>query len=141
MTNRIGESDVHQLIDRLLEHPHRNLHLVILARRDPPLSLASLRGYHLLNEIRMFDLKFSSEDTLAFLELSIEQPLEASTIKSFQDSTEGWPVSIRLAALALQRQDDVEGFLNQFSPETQSLQDYLVREVLSGLSPCYASAC
>jgi LuxR family maltose regulon positive regulatory protein len=133
--HRIGESDVHQLIDRLLEHPPRNLHLVILARRDPSLSLASLRAYHLLNEIRMRDLKFSSEDTLAFLELVIEQPLEASTIKKFQDSTEGWPVSIRLAALALQHQDDIEGFLNQFSPETQSLQDYLVQEVLSGLSP------
>jgi LuxR family maltose regulon positive regulatory protein len=138
--HRIGESDIHLLIDRLLEHPHQKLHLVILARRDPSLSLASLRAYHLLNEIRMRDLKFSSENTLAFLELAIEQPLQTSTLEKLQDSTEGWPVGIRLAALASQHQDDIEGFFNRFGTETQSLQEYLVLEVLSGQTPLFPRA-
>jgi len=32
-------SDVHELLDMLLEHPPRPLHLVIATRRDPPLNI------------------------------------------------------------------------------------------------------
>ncbi len=130
--HRIKDSDIDFLISSLLEHPSRNLHLVILSRRDPALSLTPLRANHQLNEIRMRDLKFSSEDTLAYLAQTIDIPLQAVNIQRLQDSTEGWPVGIRLAALALAHQDDVEKYLNQFSTNARPMQEYLVSEVLSG---------
>ena len=96
--HQINDTNIDFLISSLLEHPSRNLHLVIMSRRDPALSLAPLRAYHLLNEIRSRDLKFSSEDTLAYLAQSINTPLQVENIQRLQDSTEGWPVGIRLAA-------------------------------------------
>ena len=130
--HRINNADINSLISSLLEHPSQNLHLVILSRRDPALSLTPLRANHQLNEIRMRDLKFSSEDTLAYLAQTIDLPLQAVNIQRLQNSTEGWPVGIRLAALALAHQDDVEKYLNQFSTNAQPIQEYLVSEVLSG---------
>ena len=133
--HRIRDNDIHYILDCLLEHPSLNLHLIILSRRDPTLSLAPLRANHLLNEIRMQELKFSSEDTLTFLAKTIKYPLQASNIKRLQDRTEGWPVGIRLAALALAHQDNIEDYLNQFGADSRPLQEYLIVEVLSGQPP------
>jgi hypothetical protein len=49
-------SDVHELLGFLLDHPPRNLHLVLLTRTDPPLSLTFLRGRGGVAEVRLQDL-------------------------------------------------------------------------------------
>lgn len=46
--HRIREPSVHELINRLLEHPPRDLHLTIMSRREPPLSLEKLMEGDLL---------------------------------------------------------------------------------------------
>jgi len=129
---RINNTDIDFIINSLLEHPSRNLHLIIVSRKDPTLSLASLRAYQLLNEIRMRELKFSSEDTLAFMAQTIDFPLQANHIQRLQDRTEGWPVGIRLVTLALKHQDNIEDYLNHFNSGALPLQEFLVTEVLSG---------
>ncbi len=129
--HRIANPDIDFLIGSLLERPSRNLHLVILSRRDPALALASLRAYSLLNEIRMRDLKFSSEDTLAYIAQTVDFPLQAINIQGLQNHTEGWPVGVRLAALALKHQDNVEEYLNNFGRNSRPLQEFLISEVLS----------
>jgi len=48
-----------------------------------------------------------------------------------QGNTEGWPVGLRLAALALQNNSDIERFISQVDLQTRPLHDYLVEEVLS----------
>ena len=131
---RINDTDIDFIVNSLLEHPSRNLHLIILSRQDPGLSLAPLRAYKQLNEIRMRDLKFSSEDTLAFIAQTIDFPLQANNIQRLQERTEGWPVGIRLFTLTLTHQDNIEEYLNHFSIDARPLQEFLVVEVLSGLS-------
>ena len=51
-----------------------------------------------------------------------------------QERTEGWPVGLRLAALALRHQEDVKGFLDGFGAGARPVQDYLIGEILSGQS-------
>ncbi|MDJ0957426.1 MAG: LuxR C-terminal-related transcriptional regulator [Arenicellales bacterium] len=133
--HRIQDPDIHLIIDCLLEHPSQHLHLIILSRRDPILSLTSLRARHLLTEIRMDDLRFSVEETLSFLRQATTQSIPLSALNRLHDSTEGWPVGIRLAALALQHQHDVEAFLTHFGADSRPLREYLLGEVLSGQSP------
>ncbi len=133
--HRIHEPDIYSILDLLLKHPSRNLHIVVVSRRDPLLSLASLRASHLLNEIRMRDLEFSGENTHAFIEQVARLSLDARNLSRLQDKTEGWPVGIRLVALALQHQENVDGFLDRFGADARPLQEYLVEEVLSGQSP------
>jgi LuxR family maltose regulon positive regulatory protein len=129
--HRIHDSDVHVILEYLLEHPSRNLHLAILSRRDPVLSIATLRARHLLNEVRVRDLEFSKNETLALLGRIAGTAIEESSIERLQSNMEGWPVGVRLAALALQNQDNVEEFLNHFGADARPLQEYLVEEVLS----------
>jgi LuxR family maltose regulon positive regulatory protein len=128
---RINTPEIHSLIESLLSHPPLYLHLVVLSRRDPPLSLASLRAGHLVNEIRMSDLEFSAEETQVFFSQAIGRHVDKGVISKLQDVTEGWPVGIRLAALAARNQVDAEGYLRHFGSDVRPLREYLVSEVLS----------
>jgi LuxR family maltose regulon positive regulatory protein len=131
--HRITEPSIHLLLDCLLQHPPRSLHLVIVSRHDPPLSLASLRARNFLNEIRMRDLEFSSEETGAFFRQAVGKEIDPEIIQQLQKNVEGWPVGVHLAALALQTHGDAEGMLRRFGADSRPLQQYLIAEVLSDL--------
>ncbi len=131
----VHDPDIHLLLDRLMLHPSSKLHLVILSRRDPTLSLASLRARHRLTEIRMKDLEFSRADTMSFFKRASGLDLEPDVLERVQSNTEGWPAGVRLASLALQERGDSGQFLKNFGAQSPPLRDYLVTEVLSGLSP------
>jgi LuxR family maltose regulon positive regulatory protein len=130
---RIKDPDVLSILDALLEHPLRNLHLVILSRRDPTLSIATLRVRHLINEIRMQDLKFSYQETDTFIKAATTRTITTKIIEELQRNTEGWPAALRLATLALQSHENIDSFLTRFDAGTLPVQEYLIGEVLSSL--------
>src|SRR6266487_3674345 len=63
----IHNSDVHTLLDLFIEHLPVQLHLVLATRTDPLLPLARWRARGHLNEVRHIDLRFTLEETEAFL--------------------------------------------------------------------------
>ena len=111
----LRQAAIHELLDDLLQHPPAPLHLVIITRRNPPLSLERMRANGMLNEIRMRDLQFLGSETTSFLERALKKELHESTPARLQEVTEGWPVGLRLAALALSQVDDEEELLRGFS--------------------------
>ncbi len=127
--HRIREPTVHELLDRLLAHPPRRLHLAILTRRNPPLSLAALRARHQVREIRMRDLRFDRRETAEFLERTLERPVGGSAVPRLHKTTEGWPVALRLVALALRDRDAGE-LARGFDGDSRELQEYLLAEIL-----------
>jgi LuxR family maltose regulon positive regulatory protein len=133
--HRISDPEIHHILDGLLAHPLLNLHLVIISRRDPILSLATLRARHLLNEFRLRDLKFSFQETGAFVSAATKQSVTSTVVEKLQTNTEGWPAGLRLATLALRNLEDVDSFLTRFGADTLPLQEYLIGEVLSSLPP------
>jgi LuxR family maltose regulon positive regulatory protein len=133
--HRIRDPSVHELVNRLLEHPPRDLHLTIMSRRDPPLSLGKFRAGHRMAEIRVQDLQFTETETAAFLKRAVGRSVGSSALKHLQEKTEGWPVALRLAALALQHQSDADEFLRGFGGDSRQLQEYLVAEILAYQSP------
>ena len=60
-------SGVHEFLDRLVEHPPEPLRLILTTRRDPPLSLTTLRAASRLTEVRLQDLRFTAPETAEFL--------------------------------------------------------------------------
>jgi len=128
---RVNNPDVHQFVEHLLRHPHRYLHLVIITRWDPPISLARMRGSRLMTEIRIADLQFSVAETATFLERALDRPVNAQAVNRLAAKTEGWPVANRLAALAMQTSPNVDEFVASFGGNFQELQDYLLAEILS----------
>ena len=117
---------------RMVRRRHTGLRLVLASRMDPPLPLARLRLEGRLHELRAEDLRFTTEEAAALLEvagLSVT-PQQTAVL---QARTEGWVAGLRFAALALRSSDDAESFIAQFSGSEQSVADYLTGEVKARL--------
>jgi LuxR family transcriptional regulator, maltose regulon positive regulatory protein len=118
-------------VSYLVEYLPANIHLIIASRHDPQLPLARLRGRGLLSELRADHLRFTSQETTAFLTEVMGLPLSREEVSTLQVRTEGWIAGLHLAALSLQGRDDVAGFIAAFSGSHQYVVDYLIEEVLS----------
>jgi LuxR family maltose regulon positive regulatory protein len=126
----IDAEPIHRAVAFLLEHLPPRMHLVIATRSDPPLPLARLRGRRELTELRASDLRFTPEEAAAFLNEAMGLGLSAADVAVLEARTEGWIVSLQLAALSMQGREDLPGFIRAFSGDHQYIVDYLVDEVL-----------
>lgn len=130
----VQDPDIHDFLNKLLEHPSRTLHLALITRRNPPLSLPHFRANHQINEIRMGELRFSAKECTEFLHKSTKKQLDESAVAQIYNSTEGWAVGLRLAALVLRHEVELSGQLNQFDGDLYEVQQYLMSEVLNAIS-------
>ncbi len=124
-----GEA-VPELFDRLLPHWPRPLHMVLISRYNPPLPLARLRAAGQITEIRSRDLRFSHEETLAYLAMALPEPLSPSAVAALEQRHEGWIAGLQLAALALRALGEGEPSEAIASLGDADAAEYLVDEVL-----------
>ena len=57
--HRVDRTEVHEIINHLLDLPPRSLHLVIVTRHDPPVELNKLRADGRMVDVRERDLRFT----------------------------------------------------------------------------------
>ena len=132
----IRTREIHSLLDKLIEHLPPQLHLVLSSRSDPPLPLAKWRAQGYLNDLRPTDLRFTREETEAFLTRELGSVVAHETAASLEEQTGGWIAVLRLAALSLRNTADPAAFMEQLHSSTDhSIQSYLVEEVLAQLAP------
>jgi LuxR family transcriptional regulator, maltose regulon positive regulatory protein len=127
----IVSSPIHEAVTFLLEHLPPSLHLIIATRADPPLPLSRMRARGQLLEIRANDLRFTYEETAAFLNTVMGLNLEPEAIARLEERTEGWIAGLQLVALSLQGRDDASRFIDSFTGSNRFILDYLFDEVLS----------
>ena len=127
--------DVHDLLSDLLRHWPERLHLVLIARTSPPLPLAGLRAKGRLTEIRTRDLRFTPEETSAFLGKTLPAPLSQDTLDFLDQRLEGWIAGLRLVTLSAFATRDTESELAALSGSQVEIAEYLVDEVLSFQTP------
>jgi len=130
----ITSPQIHNLITFWLDHLPATLHLVIITRSDPPLPLARLRARNELNDLGAADLRFSLNETQAFLQQALPFPLPPETVERLDDRTEGWAAGLRLVALTLQGQEKLEQldqFVNTLAGSHRPILDYLIADVFS----------
>ena len=111
------------------------VHLVMITRSDPPLSLHRLRVGGGLSEIRHADLAFTRDEAVALLSQH-GLTLTDAEVEQLMERTEGWAVGLRLAALTLQRctdDDERARAVADFAGDSRAVADYLVAEVLDRL--------
>ncbi|WP_028653242.1 LuxR C-terminal-related transcriptional regulator [Nocardioides halotolerans] len=119
----------------LVEHLPPQVRLVISTRADPALPLARLRARGELAEVRAADLRFTGEETSAYLAEATGLALDASDVSALEARTEGWIASLQLAALSLRGRDDPSRFIAGFAGDDRYVVDYLVEEVLDRQPP------
>jgi LuxR family transcriptional regulator, maltose regulon positive regulatory protein len=126
----LNEAAIWEGIEFLLHHQPRQLHLVLTTREDPDLPLARLRARDQLTEIRARDLRFTQEETDAFLRDVMGLELSRQDVAALEGRTEGWAVGLQLAGLSMQKQADLKSFIADFSGSHRHILDYLTDEVL-----------
>lgn len=128
----LTETAIAEMMEFILLHQPPQLHLALITREDPPLPLARLRARDQLTEIRARDLRFTPEETEAFLRDVMGLELSRRDVEALEDRTEGWAAGLQLAGLSIQKQANPTAFIAAFSGSHRHILDYLTEEVLQG---------
>ena len=125
------------LLSYLLRAAPPALHVVVASRR--PIDVAPLhrmRAEGLLVEIERGDLSLTREEA-AELTARAGVSLSPEELDLLLERTEGWVLSVQLAARALVRQapEQRHAYLQTLDSSQRSLFDYLASDVLAGLPP------
>jgi LuxR family transcriptional regulator, maltose regulon positive regulatory protein len=131
----IHSVEVHDLLNQWARHWPKPLHLVLISRISPPLPLASLRGKGLISEIRTRELRFTAEETAAYLSQSQFDLMIPKALPLLEERFEGWPAGLHLAALSFRSAGSQEAVLSALSGEDVNITEYLVDEVLTHQVP------
>ncbi len=110
----IKNNEVIKIVSCLLEHIPGNIHIVILTRSDPALSVSRLRSQHQLVELRSSDLSFSANDISVLFNKKLKLGLSIDDVYSLETKTEGWIAGLQLTALSMQGHEDISGFIQEF---------------------------
>ena len=129
-----GEA-VPDFLSELIRHWPQRLHLVLISRSDPPLPLAHLRATGQITIIRTRDMRFTPQETAAFLNKTLAAPLSPVAMALLDQRIEGWAAGLRLASLSLRVAVDVETEVAGVSDDSVEIADYLTDQVISRQAP------
>ena len=127
----VNSREVDEALTFLIEHMPPQLHVAITTREDFLLPLPRLRARGHLTELRAADLRFTPAEAAAFLNEVMGLGLTAEEVAALEGRTEGWVAGLQLAALSMQGQEDMGGFIQAFAGDHRYIVDYLVEEVLA----------
>ena len=106
--------------------------LAIAARHEPPIRLARLRAADRVLEIGPGDLTLDA-DAAGVLLRDAGAELSDSDVTVLHEKTEGWPVALYLAALAIRSGSSVGTTAAAFGGDDLFVSDYVSFEILSSL--------
>jgi LuxR family maltose regulon positive regulatory protein len=130
----IREPAIHQLLLDLMAYPPRSLHLVLIARHDPPLPWR-IRTRSDLCELRAGDLSFTAEEGAQFLAQAAARPIAAPEAHALVEQAQGWITSLRVLALTMRRQTPGTSWSDFAGMELRSFDTFFSSEVLADLDP------
>jgi LuxR family maltose regulon positive regulatory protein len=132
----ITDPAIHELMSILIRHLPRSVHLALTTRSDPPLPLPQLRARGEMTEFRFVDMRFTPQETDAFLQGAVGREVSAETASLLAEKAEGWIAGLRLAALSMRVLSDDKAFAQRFRGTSSALiVEYLLNEVLAQQSP------
>lgn len=98
------QTGVHAVVDRLIAYLPDQVHLIIVSRDIPPLTLARLRSQHSLALLERADLLFTDEETQELLSRVFGLALTAEQLREYSDRTHGWITALQLVRQVAQTQ-------------------------------------
>ncbi len=122
---------IHDAVSLLLQHQPWHLHIFLLTRNDPPISIAKLRLSGAVQEISADELKFSHEEAHQFLADRVALPQPATLVQDVLHRLNGWPAGLQIIALSAPTADSIAQFLGQFNGTHAHVLEYLAEEILS----------
>ncbi|HEX2765404.1 MAG TPA: LuxR C-terminal-related transcriptional regulator [Candidatus Limnocylindria bacterium] len=126
----IQSSEVADQLAVLLERLPPRVRVAIATRADPAFPIGRLRAKGELVEVRAADLRFTTDETAAYLNEVMSLGLDAPDVTALEERTEGWIAALQLAALSMAGRDDPSAFIASFTGDDRFVVDYLIEEVL-----------
>ena len=130
----IRGTEVPDFLDRLLDYLPSGISIIIATRSAPAIGLNRLKGRNQMIQLGDASLQFDPEDSEQFFSRAVDQTLNRETLGRLRETTNGWAVGMRLAALALNGQDNIQLTLGKIDGGAKPLLNYLFDEVLSRFS-------
>ena len=127
----------HDALRTLVEHLPAQVTIAVSTREDPPLPLARLRAGGDLVEVRAADLRFTPAEAASLLAQVTGSALPKEAAAAIETRTEGWAAGLQLAGLAARgyhARGEVDEFVEAFTGSHRFVIDYLVDEVMTGLT-------
>ena len=131
----IRNEQIHQVLQTMLEHFPPSMQLVLITREDPPFPLAKMRASKRLLELRISELRFTEDEVKVYFSRHLHSTLEDVQLRLLFQRTEGWIAGLQMAALSMQGQEDISGFIQTFTGSHYYIMDYLMEEVLQNHPP------
>ncbi len=119
------------LLADILRYESLPLHLIISARRSPPLSFSRLKVYRMVVDIKTADLRFTVYEASAYLRQAVAVHLSDATINQLQEKTEGWAAGLTLVAISLREEVQPEDLITQLDGPNRQVSDYLLDQVFT----------
>src|SRR5204863_4464512 len=95
---------VHAVLDRLIAYLPDVIHIIIISRDIPPLTLARLRSQDSLSIIDRADLLFTDRETQELFRKVFGLALTPEQLREYRERTHGWITALQLVPQVAQRQ-------------------------------------
>lgn len=128
--HRINDPQVINAVCYLLEHLPHNLHLIISSRSSLPFPCSRFRATGDLIELLDTDLRFTLDESREYLKATLTQRIDDRTMMILGQRADGWITALKMVAIALQSEADIQKFVAEFSGTDRYIADYLLDEVL-----------
>jgi LuxR family maltose regulon positive regulatory protein len=116
---------------RFIEFAPGELSVVISSRTFVDLGLATARARGQLFEVGMDQLRFTPQETRAYMESVGWKNAAPEALDLLEERTDGWITGIKLASLALRDPSAADRVLQKFSGSRHDVSDYFAEQVLS----------
>ena len=113
--HRLGGGQVLDIIQMLINEAPDNFHILINSRIEPPISLPEMLAAGMAQVIDADNLRFSLDETRSAI--GDESDVISEGIKVLYQKTEGWPVAVQLAKLAIGTNANDPGFSSMESDQ------------------------
>lgn len=130
------ETAVHKIVDRLLAYLPDVLHVIIVSREMPPLTLARLRAQSSLMVIDREELLFTDEETKELFRQVFDLELTGEQLAEYRERTQGWITALQLVRQVAQRQTLIDGenvtnLTDVLRQSEAAIFDYFAEEVFA----------
>jgi ATP/maltotriose-dependent transcriptional regulator MalT/DNA-binding SARP family transcriptional activator len=98
-----ADTPVHRVVDRLLAYLPDVVHVIIISRDVPPLSLSRLRAHDALTIIDREELLFTDAETQELFRKVFDLELTPAQLHEYRERTHGWITALQLVRQVAQR--------------------------------------
>lgn len=138
--HHLGEdTPVHAVLDRLLAYLPDILHVIVISREVPPLSLARLKSQAPFSIIDRSDLLFTDGETQELFRKVFDLEMTPEQLAEYRERTHGWITALQLVRQVAQRslssaranESEAPNLVQVLRQSERDIFDYFAEEVFS----------